>query len=66
MRKMERSNANQHQSLSASIKRGARSDATRGLLRSLPAFRADDAMPAQFAALLQELDRAEARQTRGQ
>lgn len=62
---MERSNGNQHQSLSASIKRGARSDATRRLLRSLPVFRADNAMPAQFTALLEELDQAEARQNHG-
>lgn len=62
---MERSNGNQHQSLSASIKRGARSDATRRLLRSLSVFRADNAMPAQFTALLEELDQAEARQNHG-
>jgi hypothetical protein len=56
---MARSDKERKRAMDSSIRRLIGSDANRSYLRALPAFRVEQKLPADLAALLDKLDRAE-------
>ena len=62
---MSRSNGDTSNTLPASIRRQACTEANRRYLRALPEFRVDAELPLDLHRMLGEMERAEARSTRG-
>ena len=56
---MARKDKERKPAMDSSIRRLIGSEANRSYLRSLPAFRVEKALPADLAALLEQLERAE-------
>lgn len=62
---MSRSNGDKSNTLPASIRRQAGTEANMRYLRTLPEFRVDAELPIDLRRKLGEMERAEARPTRG-
>lgn len=62
---MSRSNGDNSNTLQSSIRRQAGTEANTRYLRALPEFRVDAELPMDLRRMLGEMERAEARSTRG-